>query len=560
MSPHRLLGMACCLLLGCSSNEASSETVAPGPGDSGLDTALDNTVPDAATDLPQQDAAHEMRLSFPQAVGGAVWVNPKVYAQVPFRIQVAGEAASAVVVKVGTTEIDAADPESDGTWIATIPTSGLADGITQVTATATSASAPDASGTLELGVGSQGVQVTDFSKVGSAGTPRLHRFGARAFLTWTDRSTGAPQAWMHELDGAGRFVGGPVALVEDAAAPPLYARVALGGEGELAATHHLGVLYQSLGSPYKTHFKITDMTGFATVEFPTMDPDGWDASFGGDIVWDGGGYQIAWRVFEAPLPGTSTAHSRVRWARVTPDGKMAGPVDVAESGDDKPIGGFDPFSFVKLDAIGNVSLLGYVRALYQPIPDTLMPKSQVARVAVDGTVGDAVYLGTGDTNPYTWCRESRVRTVGDKFVALWTYKDIMEPVDNPRNVIAATFADAQGLVSEASPVKMVDELGDRDEPFLMPHPEHLGILGWLDARSYEIDLSTGRIELYVAPVGSDLVSQTPVIFPHARFVAGTSELSLTPAGTNALVTWIDERHGLGIADPKPELYFETAWY
>ena len=32
------------------------------------------------------------------------------------------------------------------------------------------------------------------------------------------------------------------------------------------------------------------------------------------------------------------------------------------------------------------------------------------------------------------------------------------------------------------------------------------------------------------------------------------------AGTNVLLVWIDERHGLGIADPKPEMYFETAWY
>ena len=45
-----------------------------------------------------------------------------------------------------------------------------------------------------------------------------------------------------------------------------------------------------------------------------------------------------------------------------------------------------------------------------------------------------------------------------------------------------------------------------------------------------------------------------------RFVAGTSDLMATNAGSNVVLIWVDERHGNGIADPKPELYFETAWY
>ena len=45
-----------------------------------------------------------------------------------------------------------------------------------------------------------------------------------------------------------------------------------------------------------------------------------------------------------------------------------------------------------------------------------------------------------------------------------------------------------------------------------------------------------------------------------RFVAGTSDLMETNAGSNVVLVWVDERHGNGIADPKPELYFETAWF
>jgi len=43
-------------------------------------------------------------------------------------------------------------------------------------------------------------------------------------------------------------------------------------------------------------------------------------------------------------------------------------------------------------------------------------------------------------------------------------------------------------------------------------------------------------------------------------VAGTSHLDAAPAGTNVILAWIDERHGLGIMDPKPEVFLETVWF
>jgi hypothetical protein len=27
-----------------------------------------------------------------------------------------------------------------------------------------------------------------------------------------------------------------------------------------------------------------------------------------------------------------------------------------------------------------------------------------------------------------------------------------------------------------------------------------------------------------------------------------------------VLLWVDERHGMGIMDPKPEMWMETAWY
>jgi hypothetical protein len=539
---HSALPLLLTLLAACSSSSPAQET-APQNQDGGLpETAAESSLPETSAPIS---------LALPQAVHGALWANPDVYSELPLRVIVTGTPESVTVSIPGAT-VQASDPENDGTWLAMLPTAGLPLGVSPITVTA-----GEATLTADLGIGRQGVQWTSFAEAASAATPRIHTAGDRAWLTWTDRSAGPATAWLREIDGAGRWVGERTALTQDP--PALYARTAVSAGGALS-DRRIGVLYQSLGSPYRTRFRVVDFAGTESVAPIALDPQGWDGSFGGDIVWDGVAFTLVWRVFEAPVAGTEFAHSKVLWARVGLDGAMTGPAVVAESGDGKPVAGFNPFSFVKVDALGALSVVSFVRDLYQFIPDTDMPKGQVAVVKNDGTVSDSIYLAGGDGDPYSWFRDCRVRKVGAGFVLLWTAKDIMEAVDNPRNVIVATRADAQGNVSFEEPVKMVDAPGDRDEPFLLAHPEQLGILAWLDARSYELDVTKGRIEMYVAAVGDELVAKPPVIFPHARFVAGTSDLNLSLAGTNALMTWVDERHGLGIADPKPEIYFETAWY
>ena len=536
------------VLTACSSSSSESEVAQP-MAEAGTSEAGG----DATSESAQADGPSEVRLSFVQAIHGAMWANPEVYSELPLRIGVVGHPAS-VTVTLDQTTVEATDADGDGTWMAMMPIAGLAEGIWPVTAKAGTEQCA-----AELGIGASGVQWTVFSEVGPAGTPKLLRAGDRAWLTWTDSSNGQPEAWLREVDGAGRWAGEQVAIVDDSLAPALYARTALAASAQ-EGEGRIGVLYQSLGTPYVTHFKIVDLAGHELVASKDLDPDGWSASFGGDIQWDGSAFMIVWRVFEDALPGTSFAHSRLMWARVQEDGTTIGPVVVAESGDGKPVGGFEPFSFVKVASTGTASMVSFVRAYYEPIPDALVPKAQVGLVSAEGVVGASSYLAGGDQDPYGWARDCRVHRLGDGLVAMWTAKDIMEPVDNPRNVIFGMRADAQGVLQGQEPVKMVDHEGDRDEPTLMAHSEHLAVLGWLDARSYEEDPATGRIELYVAPVGQDLIAGEPVTFGHAKFVAGTSELSLSAAGTNALITWVDERHGLGIADPKPEVYFETAWY
>jgi hypothetical protein len=104
-----------------------------------------------------------------------------------------------------------------------------------------------------------------------------------------------------------------------------------------------------------------------------------------------------------------------------------------------------------------------------------------------------------------------------------------------------------------------DAVDDRDEPFWLPYRGAAGLLAWWDHRAYTLDPTRGRIELYAAATADDLTAGEPVVFGHARCVAGTTMLWAAPAGTNALLTWVDERHGGGVLDPRPEVYFETAW-
>lgn len=538
--------------LACSGS-GSTQPAGPAGVDSGSDAGGDagSDAPgvDAADDVSSADIAAdapaEVALSFPQALAGAMLANPDVYPELPLRIAVEGAPESIEISLSGATA-SAADPDGDGTWEAALPIGSQVDGVVALTATAMVEGIEVASAVADLRISREGVQITDYATAGAAGTPRLHRIGQKAWLTWTDRSTGSPDAWLQEVDGAGRLLGDRVSLIGATTNPALYART-------IPGFNYMGVLYQSLALPYRTHFRVVGLLGNPVVDTIDLDPPDTDASFGGDIAFDGTAFIVVWRVADA------AGVSRILWQRISPsDGQVTGPVVVAESGNDDPEGGFDPFSFVKVAAIGTVSMVTFVRARRIPLLDMSVPKAQVARVTQSGTLEATWYLG-GETD-FTWHREARVARVGSSFLLLWSSVDLNDPSTNPPNLFQALSADSSGEPPAGPPVTVFDAVDDRDEPFALAHPEHFGTLAWLDHRAYTEDPGNGRIELYTAPLGNDLTADTPTVFPHARFVAGLAQLNGAPMGTNVMLTWIDERHGGGIADPKPEVWLETVWY
>jgi len=535
---------------GGSSDLAGADAGGSGDADPGVDVAVP---PDAQlpADAADGGAPPPLELALPQAVGGALWANPEVYERVPLRVRTAAldTVLEDVTASLGE-QVVVAEPTRDGLeWVAWLPVAGLPDGSLTVQVWARSAAGADAQVEAELVLGRQGVRLSDFDVQGAAGTPRLHRRGEELWLTWTDRSSGSPQAWMRALDGAGRFKGDPVALV----APPataLHARVVFG-------TDSVGVLYQSLGRPYVNHFVVVDMDGQVRFGPLELDPQGGHGRFGGDVAFDGQGYTMVWR---ALLPD---GREDVRWQRVLEaDGRVAGPLVVAESGDEAPVGGFGLFSFVSLETFEDTSLVAFVRGHWSQLLGMSIPKSQLVWIDSQGAVLSEAFLGSSGDMYYH--RECRVASAKRGFVVLATAANLASPAEEPPNLVYAVRAGRAPELDPSGrlPAPMFNAVDDRDEPLLLWRQEadSYGVLAWLDHRAYTVDPPNGRIELYTASVDAELQAGPETVFPHARFVAGLSQLHGVSLGSNALLVWLDERHGRGIREPRPELWLETVWF
>jgi hypothetical protein len=493
-----------------------------------------------ASEPTDSGAGPGLVLALPQAVAGALWANPVAYEEIPIHVAVEGEAATVEVSLDGV--VSAADPTDQGDWVARVPIAGLATGVHALSASAEGADPVQAT----LVLGSQGVQITDFSTDGSAETPRAHATAdGGLYLTWTDRSAGDSEAWLRALDGAGRWVGEKVALVH-AAEETLYARTAL-GDGAV------GVLYQSLGGmPYFNHFLVSDLAGNTLFGPLDLDPTQSGGSPSGDITLDDGGYVMVWRSLNE-----AGGHT-LWWQRVDAETfAVTGPVALTSTGPGtsaEPDAGFDPFLHVDIAAHGDRSLVGWVQYRYNTLMGMELPLARLALLSSDGTLlwtdlaGDDVY--------YAWDRECRVFDTGAGFTAVWSDVDL-------RTDEMANDLHAVSLLGDQPPgdwTVLLDAVDDNDEPYLQGTPGLPGTLAWWDHRAYTEDPANGRIGLYAAPVGEDMAfSGGEVLFEHAVTVAGVSWLTAAPLGTNALLAWSDERHGGGILDPRPEVYLETAW-
>jgi hypothetical protein len=494
----------------------------PGPGDDDDDTHGTVT-----------------RVALPQALGGAMFANPDAYPTIPVHVIVETEGGEppGVTVTLDKAEI-AAVPDADGTgWIAQVPIAAIENGDHELVA---SSGGIDA--TAQLVIGREGVQYTKISVDGNAGTPRLHRAGDRLFLTWTDISGGARMAWKQEIDGAGRRIGEKVALAggpgkEDV----LYARTAFGSTT-------VGVVYQQRGGPYTSFFTIVGMDGSVVLAPIALDPVDRFGSYSGDIAFTGDGYDVVWRT------NNGMGSSDIRWLHADEATAAASePIIVAAPGNRDPNAGFDPFTNVSVRRMGDTSLVAFNRYLYDAQLDLELPRCQLATIRGGAVVSTEVVDAGGG---FFWDDDCRVLSDATSPLVARAGKDLTSSEDNPPDIMFVTRVPlapgrGPGAVSVMAPET-------RNEPTLVA-TSAAPILAWADSRSYANGITTGEVELYAAPLDGDLVTGANIRFAHTHFIESTADIRGAALGTNAMLTWIDERHGGTILDPKPEVYLETAW-
>jgi len=489
-------------------------------------------------------APEKIELALPQAMDGAMWANPFTYAEIPLHVAVTGKASKVDVILDGKTF--GATDDGGGTWTAKVAIAGMKDGDYELKVQAEGDSATPADISATLALGSEGRQLTVYDEVGLARSPQLVLRDGHLWLTWIDRSAGGnARLYMSQVDGAGRFIGERVTLAQSPNNEILWAFVAHGKSS-------LGILYKELGTPYRTFFKKVDATGKELSAPVALDPAGREGSWGGDIAYDGTGYVAVWRSFDGNA-------NELLWARFDEaSDAQTGPIVVAAAGPGNPVGGFDPFTFLKVKPSGDLSVVTYVREHWSILLGMDIPRSEKAVIGKDGSLVASGLLG--DPADFTWHHESRVFDVGGQLVSLHTASDLNDPSANPEIAFYASKVLPDGTIAKGDKgTKMFTALDAREEPHFTAHPGAFGALMWLDHRKYSEDLANGHIDLYVSLVNDDLTTREPTVFENVSFYSGLAELNGVAVGTNVPMFWIDRRHSVGI-ESKWELYFDTAWY
>ncbi len=527
------LGLFLALTSGCSCDESTEPVAGGGTGGVG-------GIGGAGGGAGGSGGSGGASLVFSQARLDALYANPEVYPTIPVRVRAAAS-VDAVLVRLEDQSFQATGPDAAGEWLAEVDISGLTPGLVTLTAEAEGITTD-----VDLVLGTEGVMITEFQTDGSGTGPRLFSTDASLSLVYAKREP-EHAVLLLTLDGGLRPVGEPVTLLGSPAAP-LYAESLVVGD-------RVGILYQEQGTPYANYFTVVGLDGTELVAPIALDPAGASTARGGALTYDGEAFVAVFRVIGA-------TQKDILWVRVNPEtGEVAGPTVIASAGAGLPIVDFIPFSPLSIAPMEGSTLVAFEGEVPIPSLGLDIPHSHYVTVQADGAASPPVRFEQDD---FTFHYEARLFTVQDKLVSLWSSGDLTDetipiPTDFRTKVLGA-----DGEFPSGDGNMVLDAPDDRAEPFMLSHSHHHAVLAWTDHRSYtEEGIQNGRIELFTASVSDALEADEPVIFPHARFIATTGELNAAPAnpsGSNVVLTWVDERHGGGVTDPRPEVFLETAWY
>ena len=475
----------------------------------------------------------------PQAPGGAMFANPSLFPVL--RIQITADGAESVQASIGSALYPAVQ-DAGGDWTAEVDVGGMeGEHLVEVSAVWPGGSRSVVEADLLLGT--EGMQITDFGLDGLASTPRVHSDDGELWVTWVDPSGDRRHLWAMEIDGAGRALGERIRLTPEGS-DVVYGRTALGGGV-------FGVLYQSAGSSLRNWFSLVAADGTEVLAPLPLDEDGWSTTADGDVSHDGEAFYAAYR-------NHTPEGSSVFWLRADPSGGLHGPLAPVSSGDGDPVGDFVLPSFIRIEAIGGVSMLTYTRELWDPVLEMELPQAWATVLDPEGDVLQEGVLPVPLQWPFAF--EAHVHQAHGAFVPLWTAVGLEDEELNPPHRIygALVSADGQEAPEDYEGSLLVEAPMDRGEMVLVGTSGSYGVLAWVDDRTRE-DLSAGGLDLRAAPVDGELVPGEELLFGHARFLAMSSGLSGVSAGRNAILAWADERGGGTVISPMTEVYMETVW-
>ncbi len=484
-------------------------------------------------------------IRLPQFVRGAAMVNPGAFPAIPVVVE-ASEGVRDVDVYLDDEKLPVS---RDGArFVATATIGAIPEGGHTIRASVAGA-AQRVEGKLVLS--RESVYVTRFADQGTVRTGTIHHDvrGDRLLATWVDRRSGELHAYVGELDGAGRRLRDDV-RVDTSGTEAIRAYSAL-GEG------HLGLLYQTnKRTGWSAHLAVVRPDG--TPVSPSVELTDADIAYqGAAVAWSKRGYAAIWQHVTPPDGVTE-----LRAAFVDPkSGTKSAPIVLAR--EDDTTGGAGKIAHLGLFGLAcndAVCVASYVRDVHVNLTDLDTPKVHVA--VIDLATGAKKTAFAVARSNWDLQEDASVTALPDGTFAVafvgasTTHLDPeacgTQGMSMDRKLLRVARLTASGdLVGVRT---IVDEPAPRFQPAVGALPSGLAI-AWEDQRS-QCSGGTNRLALNRLD-GADKLAQPYIEVPQTRII-GQVWPSLAAAGTNAIVTWMNDRTG-SIVDPRPEMLVETYW-
>lgn len=531
------------------------------PGDSG---SHDAGGPEASVD------AGMTALALPQFVHGAAYVDTLAFQTIPIVVVASGAVPSTVQIAVDGAAAVTATATDATHFVASLAVGTVPTGVHVITATAKSNGVTTGTTTGSLTVASGSLKLTSFATVGPAYSSQLAMApsGDRLAFTWVDVANGqSHQLFLNYLDGAGTRLMPNDVVLNDTNDEPVTGYTSMTSTG-------IGVVYNvndAASGHWRVKMRVVDPSGAQKV--PVMDLTQGQAAFalaaGGA---DPGGYSAAWLHISPVTDAGATPPVEVRYARWnTATSSLVGPI-VLDSDQPQAAGStqgpqsLEPLAEMGIACNQSICLVLYVRDVYNTLVELNVPKLFLATVnlASGQQVGmpQPVEVSDWDTQMFG---QQIVALADGSFVLVYTALDTaaalnpITPCDSmiERDLVYTVKIDATGAV-QGTPQPVFDFQGSREYPRIAPHPDGWALF-WEDQRS-ECDPSGGHIGMAMNVAAPTLTSLLDPYLEAPGSIGLPPEYpSLAVTGTNFVAAWSDNRDGMGLAQPEPELFLETYW-